>query len=216
MKKRIVLAVIGCAAVAAVCTGCGGNKKAETEIVVETAVETAAETESETETKTTEVTATPTSMSTPVPSTPTATPTKTPEEYEATEYIANDNVNVRSTPSTDSDIVASYAIGDTVNVNGETENDGLAWYSVTVQYTDDEGQLWNVAGYVSKQYVSESHKLSGSVVDTDTEVNTTANADNTDTGDEISVEEANGSPQGIYTDEQVKEVAEAQADAETK
>ena len=59
---------------------------------------------------------------------------------------ANDDVNIRSTPSTESqeNIIGSFSAGDQVTVIGETSS----WFKVNVN-----GNI----GYISKQFLVKNH-----------------------------------------------------------
>lgn len=156
-RKLLFTLMLACS-VAMLATGCDTLKKEpETEAPTEpqteapTEPQTEAPTESETETE---------------PPTESETETESEvriltleqelaeqEEYSTLRTLyAADDVNIREQPSTDGDIFASYAPGDTIIVVGETPN----WYMVEL----DE---YEVTGYVSKQFVSETQVEAGTV-----------------------------------------------------
>ena len=64
----------------------------------------------------------------------------------ADRYVTGRGVRFREEPSTDSVVLAVFSVGDLVEMNGQTERDGVVWARVTAG-----GQ----EGYVSAEYLSE-------------------------------------------------------------
>ena len=64
----------------------------------------------------------------------------------ADRYVTGRGVRFREEPSTDSAVLAVFSVGDLVEMNGQTERDGVVWARVTAG-----GQ----EGYVSAEYLSE-------------------------------------------------------------
>lgn len=56
--------------------------------------------------------------------------------------VTVDGARVRQEASTDSEMVGSLALGDTVNVTGETESGGSTWYSVSFSQDGEEVTGW--------------------------------------------------------------------------
>lgn len=94
-------------------------------------------------------------------STPTNTTTPTPyikseddftkEDFKNSEYVTIDDVNVRSGPDTESDVIDSMPKGSKVSVTGrEEDSEGNKWYVVSLS---DES-----TGYMSTKYVNLVHR----------------------------------------------------------
>ena len=148
-KGRIwIISLALAAAMAVSITGCGKKLTGETE--------TETETEKITEPVTEKVTEPPTEKQTEM-ETESETETETeekelnPEEEKNSEtefkgnktLYANDDINVRSEPSTDAEIISSYDQGEEVTVSAETKN----WYKI---------QKDGYSGYVYKEGLSET------------------------------------------------------------
>ncbi|MDO5344403.1 MAG: SH3 domain-containing protein [Lachnospiraceae bacterium] len=142
-KGRVWMISLALAAAMAVSiTGCGKELTKETE--------TEPQTEKITEPVTEKVTEPPTEKQT---ETETETEEKelTPEEEKNSEtelkgnktLYAKDDINVRTEPSTDADIISSYDQGEEVTVSAETKN----WYKI---------QKDGYSGYVYKDGLSET------------------------------------------------------------
>lgn len=91
--------------------------------------------------------------------TDTAAPTQEPlteADYAQLEFVSINDINVRSAPGTEADIISSLKKGDRVTVKGE-EKDGedKSWYKVS--FSDADGN--NIEGYAAKQYINQVHKI---------------------------------------------------------
>ena len=133
MRKKLIAAIIGATSIMSA-AGCGGSEDDAKNVE---AVDIS-----------TEPTATP--IATP---TTTPFPTTSPEEFRKMDFVANDNVNIRSEPGTDSEVIYSLSKGDRVTVTGEAKE---GWYSVEM---DVDGET--VSGYAARKYISRVHKLDG-------------------------------------------------------
>ncbi len=147
-KTRMwMLSLALAAAMAFSLTGCGEKltKETETETVKQTEAPTEKATEKQTEKATEKQTETETETETE------ADREMTPEEEKASEtelkgnkiLYAMDDINVRTDPGTDADIVSSFDQGQEVTVTAETKH----WYKV---------QLDGYSGYVRKDVLSET------------------------------------------------------------
>lgn len=149
-KSRILILSLALAtAMAFSLTGCGDklNKQKETE--TETEAVTEAPTEKETEPPTEKETEPPTEKITETETEEDRELTPEEEKASETEFKGNktmyaaDDVNVRTEPSTEADIVSSYDQGQEVTVSAETKH----WYKV---------QKDGYSGYVYKEGISET------------------------------------------------------------
>ncbi|MDD2957385.1 MAG: SH3 domain-containing protein [Lachnospiraceae bacterium] len=149
-KNRVwIMSLLLTAALAVSLSGCGKEKVPETEKVTEKVTETEKATETEKITETEK--ATETEKTTEKESETETAKALTAEEEKAQEtelkanktYYASDDINVRSDPSTEADIISSYIQGDEVIVSAETRD----WYKV-----EKDGY----SGYVYKQNLSET------------------------------------------------------------
>lgn len=91
--------------------------------------------------------------------TDTAAPTQEPlteADYAQLEFVSINDINVRSAPGTEADIISSLKKGDRVTVKGEEKDaEGKSWYKVS--FSDADGN--NIEGYAAKQYINQVHKI---------------------------------------------------------
>ena len=154
MLFSLALAAVVCLGL----TGCGERVNKQTEVqteakteapVIEVQTETQKITETEKQTETEPPTEAVTEAVTEAPVPKDLTPEEEAQAEKnmeaATVYYAKDDINVRSTPSTENseNIISSFDQGEEVTVIGETPN----WFKV--QKDDFEG-------YVSKEFLSET------------------------------------------------------------
>lgn len=188
MKNRmskLLLAVLLTCSVVMIATGCDKLKK-EPETEVQTETPTEAPTESETQTETQPPTEPPTESETEPPTEPeTFAKELTVEEELQNEteldayrtLYAMDDINIRTKPGTDGEIFDSFDQGEKIIVYGETPN----WWKVDVEEYDS-------AGYVSKQFVSESEVEPKTEEEREQEANETAADDSQSVSGTVSEE----------------------------
>lgn len=154
MKNRSkfwMMALALAAAAAVSLTGCGEKLNKETETETQTETQRVTEPPTERVTETEKVTESETETETETETEPALTQNTTPEEELGAEtelsgsrtLYAADNVNVRSEPSTEADIISSYDQGQEVTIIAETPN----WYKV---------QMDGYTGYAYKENLSET------------------------------------------------------------
>jgi|AMZC01.1.fsa_nt_AMZC01002868.1_3 uncharacterized protein YraI len=99
---------------------------------------------------------TPTVTDTPVPPSPTPTVTPTPTPTMSGVIRSTENVNLRSGPGTNYEIVLSVRPGTELGVLGmQTDSRGREWYKVA--YTDEDGEvqyLWVLGALIETDFAS--------------------------------------------------------------
>lgn len=156
MKRKYLAAALSAAVIAAITlTGCGERveniqTEAQTEVVTEAITEVQIETQPATEPPTEKVTETEPPTEPPTEADVELTPEQELEQETplsaAVTYYANDDINVRETPSTENsdNIISSYDQGEPISVIAKTPH----WYKV---------QKEDFTGYVSRKFVSETN-----------------------------------------------------------